>query len=402
MDIRYFDHMATNPMRTEVLEAMMSFFRESYGNPLSVYQLGQDARRAVEDARAKVAALINARPEEIIFTASGAESNNFVLKGLANAYSKKGRHVVVSRMDHHSILNPARMLEKEGFAVTYLPVDGTGMVDPDALRKAVTDETALVSIIHASPEVGTIEPIAELAGIAKARGALFHTDAVASAGYLPIDVQALGVDALSLSAHEFYGPKGAGALYLKGGTRIMPLIYGGIQENGRRAGTENVPAIAGMGVAAELTKTELPRRVEKLVKLRDRLIGGVLERIKNVRLTGHPATRLPGHASFCVEFIEGESMLLMLQSKGILAASGSACSSKALKASPVLLAMGLSAELAHGSIVFSMGMDNTEEDIDYAIQEFPAVVARLREISPYAGGWGGEKAKEAGSCIPKN
>ncbi|MDA8388312.1 MAG: cysteine desulfurase family protein [Nitrospiraceae bacterium] len=400
MGTRYFDHMATNPMRPEVLEAMMPFFKESYGNPMSLYKLGQSARQAIEEARLKVADLVNARPQEVIFTASGAEANNFAIRGLANAYVKKGRHIVVSRMDHHSVLNPARVLEKKGFAVTYLPVDPAGMVDPGVLEKAMTDETSLVSIIHASPEVGTIEPIAELAGIAKRKGALFHTDAVASAGYLPIDVDALGVDALSLSAHEFYGPKGAGALYLRSGTRIMPLIYGGIQENGRRAGTENVPAIVGMGAAAGLTRLELAQRAEKLSELRDRLIGGALAKIKNIHLTGHPALRLPGHASFCVEFIEGESMLLMLQAKGIYAASGSACSSKALKASPVLLAMGMSAELAHGSIVFSLGMDNTVEDIDYALGEFPAVVGRLREISPYAGGWGAPK--EADSCIPKN
>ncbi len=400
MGTRYFDYMATNPLRPEALEAMMPFFKESFGNPLSLYELGQTAKKALEEARWKVAGLINARPPEIIFTASGAEANNFAVRGLAAAHTKKGRHIVVSRMDHHSVLNPARVLEKEGFAVTYLPVDKFGLVDPEALEKAVTDETSLVSIIHASPEVGTVEPVAELARIAKNKGALFHTDAVASAGYLPIDVDALGVDALSLSAHEFYGPKGAGALYLRSGTRIIPLIYGGIQENGRRAGTENVPAIVGMGRAAELTAEELPRRAAGLSALRDRLISGTLEKIKNTQLTGHPSNRLPGHASFCVEFIEGEAMLLMLQAKGIYAASGSACSSKALKASPVLLSMGISAQLAQGSIVFSLGMENDVEDIDYTLGQFPAAVSRLREISPYAGGWGGIKKED--SCIPKN
>ena len=400
MGTRYFDHMATNPLRPEVLDAMMPYLKESFGNPMSLYELGQSARKAIEDARWKVAGLINARPAEITFTASGAEANNFAIRGLANAHAKKGKHIVVSKMDHHSVLNPARILEKEGFAVTYLPVDKYGLVDPGALEKAMTDETCLVSIIHASPEVGTIEPVAELARIAKKKGALFHTDAVASAGYIPIDVDEMGIDALSLSAHEFYGPKGAGALYLRSGTRIIPLIYGGIQEGGRRAGTENVPAIVGMGRAAELTREELPQRAEKLTALRDRLISGALEKIKNIYLTGHPALRLPGHASFCVEFIEGEAQLLMLQAKGIYAASGSACSSKALKASPVLLSMGISSQLAQGSIVFSLGMENTVEDIDYALGEFPAVVNRLREISPYAGGWGG--IKETGTCIPKS
>lgn len=400
MGTRYFDYMSTNPLRPEVLEAMMPFFKEDFGNPMSLYGLGQSAKKALEDARWKVAGLINARTPEIIFTASGAEANNFALRGLANAHAQKGRHIVVSRMEHHSVLNPARVLEKEGFAVTYLPVDKHGLVDPAGLEKAITNETCLVSIIHASPEVGTIEPVAELVKIAKKKGALFHTDAVASAGYLPIDVEALGVDALTLSAHEFYGPKGAGALYLKSGTRIVPLIYGGIQENGRRAGTENVPAIVGMGRAAELTREELPAKAEKLTALRDRLISGSLEKISNAYLTGHPGNRLPGHASFCVEYIEGEAMLLMLQAKGIFAASGSACSSKALKASPVLLSMGISAQLAQGSIVFSLGMENTMEDVDYAVGEFPAVVNRLREISPYGGGWGG--IKEADKCIPKN
>ena len=400
MGARYFDYMATNPMRPEVLEAMMPFFRERYGNPLSLYELGQNAKGALEEARSKVAQLVGAKPQEMIFTSSGAEANNFAIKGLAGAHAKKGRHIIVSKMEHHSILNPARALEKEGFAVTFLPVDKNGLVDPAALEKAITSETSLVSVIHASPEVGTIEPIKELAAIARKNGALFHTDAVASAGYLPLDVEALGVDAMSISAHEFYGPKGAAALYLKGGTRILPLIYGGIQESGRRAGTENIPAIVGMGKAAELTKAELPERARRLAQMRDRLISGVLEKIENVYLTGHPAQRLPGLASFCVAFIEGEAMLLMLAAKGIYAASGSACSSKALKASPVLLSMGVSAQLAQGSIVFSLGVENTGEDIEYALGEFPAAVKRLREISPYAGGWG--KVKETDQCIPKN
>ena len=400
MGARYFDYMATNPMRPEVLEAMMPFFRERYGNPLSLYELGQNAKGALEEARSKVAQLVGAKPQEMIFTSSGAEANNFAIKGLAGAHAKKGRHIIVSKMEHHSILNPARALEKEGFAVTFLPVDKNGLVDPAALEKAITSETSLVSVIHASPEVGTIEPIKELAAIARKNGALFHTDAVASAGYLPLDVEALGVDAMSISAHEFYGPKGAAALYLKGGTRILPLIYGGIQESGRRAGTENIPAIVGMGKAAELTRAELPERARRLAQMRDRLISGVLEKIENVYLTGHPAQRLPGLASFCVAFIEGEAMLLMLAAKGIYAASGSACSSKALKASPVLLSMGVSAQLAQGSIVFSLGVENTGEDIEYALGEFPAAVKRLREISPYAGGWG--KVKETDQCIPKN
>jgi len=398
--MRYFDHMATNPLRPEVLEAMMPFLKEDFGNPLSIYPLGQRAKNGIEEARARVAALVNARPQEITFTSSGAEANNMALRGLAYANRQKGNHIIVSKMEHHSVLNPARILEKEGFAVTYLPVDREGLVDPEAVRKAINKETTLISVIHASPEVGTIEPIKEIAAIARKNKIIMHTDAVASAGSIPVEVDELGVDALSLSAHQFYGPKGAGALYLKGGTRIVPLIYGGIQESGRRAGTENVPAIVGMGKAAEIVKAELAQKAPGLRAMRERIREGVLNKIPSVIYTGHPERRLPGHASFCVEFIEGEAMLLMLSAKGIYAASGSACSSKALKASPVLLSMGIPSQLAHGSVVFSLGAENTDEDITYLLEEFPKIVARLREMSPYAKGWGG--MEESGQCIPKS
>ncbi len=398
--MRYFDHMATCPVKKEVLDAMLPYFSEDFGNPMSLYPLGQKSKDALEEARAQVAALVGAKPQEIIFTASGAESNNTALRGLAYANRQKGTHIIVSKVEHHSILNPARILEKEGFAVTYLPVDKYGLVDPGFLEKAITKETTLISVIHASPEVGTIEPIKELAAIAKKHGVLFHTDAVASAGNIPVNVEGLGVNSLSLSAHEFYGPKGAAALYLKSGTRIVPLIYGGIQESGRRAGTENIPAIVGMGKAAELAAAAMAGNMERLAAFRDKLVKGATEKITSIYLTGHPERRLPGHASFCVEFIEGEAQLLMLAAKGIYAASGSACSSKALKASPVLLSMGVSSELAQGSVVFSMGEENTEEDVDYLLDEFPKLVNRLREISPYAKGWSG--VKEKGACIPKN
>lgn len=396
----YFDHMATNPLVPEVLEAMMPYFGERFGNPLSLYELGRKAGEALEEARGQVAAFIKAsKPQEIVFTASGAEANNFAIRGLAYANRQKGNHLIVSRMEHHSVLNPARVLEKEGFAVTYLPVDGHGLIDPQAVEKAITPQTILISIIHASPEVGTVEPVGEMARIAKKKGVLMHTDAVAAAGYIPIDVEELGVDALSLSAHEFNGPKGAAALYLRGGTRIVPLVYGGIQEGGRRAGTENIPAIVGMGRAAEITRAELPKKAARLQGLRDTLVGEILSKVERILYTGHPERRLPGHASFCVEFIEGEAMLLMLAAKGIYAASGSACSSKALKASPVLLSMGIPAQLAQGSIVFSLGVGNSGEEVEYLVREFPAVVARLREISPYGEGWGGEKEKD--KCIRK-
>ncbi len=382
----YFDYVATNPLHPQVFEAMLPYFREEFGNPLSLYEGGMKARSAIEDARAQTAALINAKPAEVIFTSSGAEANNFALRGIALARQNEGKHVIVSRMEHHSILNSARFLEKSGFAVTYLPADKHGVVEPDAVKRAITKETVLISVIHASSEVGTIEPLKEIANIAREKKVIVHTDAVASAGNIPVDVKDLGVDLLSMAAHQFYGPKGAGALYVREGLRIVPLIYGGIQESGRRAGTENVPAIVGMGKAAELAQQQMKERVEHSRALRDRLISGVLS-VENVYLTGHPADRLPGHASFTVEYIEGESMLLLLASKGIYVASGSACSSKALKASPVLLSMGIPASLAQGSIVFTLGKENTGEDIDYLLGEFPPIIKRLREISPFARGW---------------
>jgi len=394
----YFDHVATNPLHPDVLASMMPYFKEEFGNPLSVYEYGMMAKNAIEAAREQVAALINAKPAEIIYTSSGAEANNFALRGIALARQNEGKHVLVSRMEHHSILNAARFLEKSGFTVTYLPVDKSGFVDPATVKKMITKETTLISVTHASSEVGTIEPIKEIVKVAKEHSITVHTDAVTTAGNIPVDVQNLGVDLLSMAAHQFYGPKGAGALYLKQGTRIVPLIYGGIQESGRRAGTENVPAIVGMGKAAELAKAELQKRMEYLRPLRDKIIDTMTD-VERVYLTGDRNTRLPGHASFCVEYIEGEAMLLLLAAKGIFSASGSACSSKALKASPVLLSMGIPSSLAQGSIVFSLGMGNTPEDVDYLTTEFPAVIKRLREISPYAQGWGDKE--EGGSCTVK-
>ncbi|MBI5407853.1 MAG: cysteine desulfurase [Nitrospirae bacterium] len=384
----YLDHVATNPLHPEVLDAMLPYFKEHYGNPLSIYEPGMKAREAIENARESAAALINAKPKEIIFTASGAESNNFALKGIAYAGQGKGKHIIVSRIEHHSILNTARFLEKAGFAVTYLPVDKNGAVNPVDVDKAITKETILISIIHASPEIGTIEPVAEIGQIARENGIIFHTDAVSSVGNIPVDVQSLNADLLSFAAHQFYGPKGAAALYVKEGIRIVPLIYGGIQEGGRRAGTENVPAIVGMGKAAELAKRDMQKRIDHISPLRDKLIGNALKTDK-VLLTGHPEKRLPNHASFVVEYIEGEAMLLLLAAKGIYSASGSACSSKALKASPVLISIGVPAHLAQGSVVFTLGEETTEDDINYFNETFPQIISRLREISPYAKGWEG-------------
>lgn len=394
----YFDHVATNPLHPDVLDAMMPYFKEDFGNPLSIYEYGMRAKNAIEDAREKVAGLVNSKPAEIIFTSSGAEANNFALRGIALARQNEGKHILVSRMEHHSILNSARFLEKSGFAVTYLPVDKKGFVDPATVKKSITKETTLISVTHASSEVGTIEPLKEIVKVARENNIVVHTDAVATTGNIPVDVKDLGIDLLSMAAHQFYGPKGAGALYIRQGMRIVPLIYGGIQETGRRAGTENVPAIVGMGKAAELARVELQNRIEYLRPMRDRIIDA-MSGIENVYLTGDREKRLPGHVSFCVEFIEGEAMLLLLSAKGIFSASGSACSSKALKASPVLLSMGISSSLAQGSIVFSLGMGNTSEDINYLLGEFPAVIKRLREISPFAKGWGDKE--EGGECIVK-
>jgi cysteine desulfurase len=393
----YMDHVATTPLHPQVLEAMLPYYREHFGNPLSIYEPGMKAREAIEHAREQTAALINAKPSEIIFTASGAESNNFAIKGIAFANQNKGKHVVVSRVEHHSVLNSARFLEKQGFAVTYLSVDKNGLVDPGVVEKAITGETILVSILHASPEVGTIEPIEDIARIVKQKDIIFHTDAVASAGNIPVDVRSLNVDILSLAAHQFYGPKGAAALYLKTGTRIVPLIYGGIQEHGRRAGTENVPAIVGMGKAAELSQNNMKKRIDHTTNLRDSLIKNTLA-INKAYLTGHPEHRLPNHASFVVEYIEGEAMLLLLAAKGIYTASGSACSSKALKSSPVLLSLGIPVQLAQGSVVFTLGEGTSEEDIHYCNEVFPKVIEQLRKISPYAKGWG---ELEDPTCIAK-
>jgi len=378
----YLDNAATTPILPEVLEAMLPYLRDAYGNPQSLHHWGDETREAMEDARGRVAALIGAQPEEIIFTSSGTESNNFAIKGLAMAQQSKGKHIVISAIEHFSVLHSARTLEKWGFEMTEVPVDRHGLVDPDDVARSIRKDTVLVSIMHANSEVGTIQPIREIARLAKEAGAIFHTDAVATAGTGPVDVRELGVDALSLAGNQFYGPKGVGALWLKKGMRIIPFLDGGVQEGGRRAGTENVPAIVGLGKAAELAKGGMESRVNHLSPLRDKLIRGLLSRIDHVILTGHPTQRLPGNASFCVEFIEGEAMLMLLSSQGVAASSGSACTSRALKASHVLIAMGISHEIAQGSLLFSFGLENTEEDVDYVLEALPPIVDKLRQMSP--------------------
>ena len=378
----FLDFGATTPADAEVVQAMLPYFSEAFGNPMSLHEWGQAAKEAVERARGEVAALIGALPEEVIFTASGTEANNFALKGVAWARKKKGNQVIVSAIEHHSVLHCARTLERWGFKVTQVPVDGHGFVDPQEVAKAITAETILVSIVHASGEIGTIEPIEEIGRITREREVPFHTDAVQTVGHVPVNVNNLGVDLLSLAGHQFYGPKGSAALFVRKGTRITPFIEGGIQEDGRRAGTENVPALVGLGKAAELARAGKLENTERLIGLRDRLVQGLKERIDHLRLNGHPTRRLPNNVNVCVEYVEGEGMLLFLSERGIAAASGSACTSRALKGSHVLLALGVPPEVAQGSLLFTLGRDNQAEDIDYLLQELPPIVNRLRSMSP--------------------
>ncbi len=378
----YLDNMATTPVLPEVLAAMQPYFREVYGNPQSIHSWGDEAREAIDGAREQVAALVGGDAEEIIFTSSGTEANNLAIKGLARGQIMKGKHVVVSAIEHFSVLHAARTLEKAGFEITELPVDKYGRVDPDEVARNIKKETILVSIMHANGEVGTIEPIAEIAKRVKEAGVLFHTDAVASAGSIPVDVNKMGVDALSLAGNEFYGPKGSGALWVRKRVRLIPLMDGGVQEGGKRPGTENVPAIVGMGKAAEIAMKDMPARMKSLSGLRDKLIKGLPEATGHVFLTGHPTERLPQHASFCVEFIEGEGMLLWLDRDGIAVSSGSACTSKALKASHVLIAMGIPHEKAQGSLLFGLGLDIEESDINYVLEKLPPIVDKLRQMSP--------------------
>lgn len=386
----YMDHAATTPTDVEVVKEMEPYFTQKYGNPNSVHSFGQEARKAVEEAREKIAHLIGANPSEIVFTAGGTEADNYAIKGIAWANQKKGNHIITSKIEHHAVLHSCQFLEKQGFKVTYLPVDKYGLIDPEDVKKTITDKTILVTIMHANNEIGTIEPIKEIGKVVKDAGVYFHTDSVQTTGHIPIDVNDLGVDMLSMSGHKFYGPNGVGVLYLRKGTKIINLIDGGAQEKNRRAGTENVAGIVGLGKAAELAEKRLAKGTEdRVVKLRDKLIKGIMDEIENVRLNGHPTNRLPGNANLCFEFIEGESMLLSLDMEGVAASSGSACTSGSLKASHVLLAIGLPPEIAHGSLRLSLGKDNTEEEIDYVIDILPGIIGKLRGLSPFKGNWKG-------------
>ncbi|MHC2993937.1 MAG: cysteine desulfurase NifS [Candidatus Atribacteria bacterium] len=388
----YMDHAATTPTDNEVVKAMEPYFTQKYGNPNSIHSFGQEARKVVEEARKKVAHLIGANPSEIIFTGGGTESDNFAIKGIAWANQKKGNHIITSKIEHHAVLHSCQFLEKHGFRVTYLPVDKYGLIDPDDVKKAITDQTILVTIMHANNELGTIEPIKEIGKVVKGAGIYFHTDSVQTVGHIPIDVNDLGIDMLSMSGHKLYGPNGVGVLYLRKGTRIDSLIDGGSQEKNRRAGTENVAGIVGMGKAAELAEKRLVQGEEdKIIKLRDRLIKDIAEKIDHVHLNGHPTKRLPGNVNFCFEFIEGESMLLNLDMEGVAASSGSACTSGSLEPSHVLLAIGLPPEIAHGSLRLTLGKDNTEEEVEYVIGILPKIIEKLRALSPFKGSWEGLK-----------
>ncbi len=378
----YADNSATTAVRPEVLEVMLPYLSEQYGNPSSIYGLGQAAHAAVQSAREEVAAALGADAKEIFFTACGTESDNWAIRGAAYANQSRGKHIITSSIEHHAVLHTCKQLEKEGFSVTYLPVDEYGLVSVEDLKAAITDETVLVTVMMANNEIGTVEPIRELCAVAHEAGVLFHTDAVQAIGHIPVNVAELGVDLLSLSGHKFHAPKGVGALYVRKGTKIDTFMQGGGQERNRRAGTENVAGIVALGKAITLAVEELPETAKHLTALRDKTIRGILDKIPFARLNGHPEKRLPGSVNIGFEFIEGESILLMLDMKGIAASSGSACTSGSLDPSHVLLAIGLPHEKAHGSVRLSYSRYTTEADVDYILETLPPIIQRLRAMSP--------------------
>ncbi len=378
----YLDYAATTPTHPEVVKAMLPYFTEVFGNPSGIYTCGQEAKGAIEEARSKVADLIGARDEEIVFTSGGTEADNFALKGVAFAKQNKGNHIITSSIEHHAVMETGKFLERRGFRVTYLPVDGYGLVDPDDVRKVITDKTILISVMHANNEVGTIEPITEIGKIAKETGIYFHTDAVQTVGHIPVNVNELRVDLLSMSAHKLYGPKGVGALYIRKGTKLVSHMHGGGQERERRASTENVPGIVGFGRAAELAQREMSEEANRLAYLRNQLIKGLQEQIGHIHLNGHPLRRLPNNVNVSVDFVEGESMCLNLDMEGVCVSTGSACSSSSLESSHVLLAMGLPPEQARGLLRLTLGKWTTEEEIARVVEVLPRIVTRLRAMSP--------------------
>lgn len=379
----YLDNNATTRMRKEVLDAMLPFYKDLYGNPSSIHEFGRAARVPIDAARQKIAALLGAAsPEEIVFTSGGTEADNFAIKGVVSALKAKGNHIITSSIEHHAVLNSCKFLEKEGYKVTYLRVDKDGLIDLNELKNSITDKTILVTIMYANNEVGTIEPIEEIAKIVKSKGVYFHTDAVQAAGKISFDVKSLNIDLVSMSGHKIYGPKGMGALYIKKGTKITPQMHGGHHEMGKRAGTENVAGIVGLGKAAELAKKEVAGEGAVLTGLRDGLYKGIQSRIEDVRLNGHPTERLPNTLNVGFKFLEGESIILNLDMEGIAVSTGSACTSGSLEPSHVLTAMGVDPAETQGSIRFSLGKDNTKEDIDYVLEVLPPIIKRLRDMSP--------------------
>ena len=378
----YLDNSATTPLKREVLDEMMPYLTEHFGNPSSIYKIGREAKAGIETAREKVARAIGAEPKEIYFTGCGTEADNWAIKGIAQSKAKKGKHIITSAIEHHAVLHTLENLEKQGYEVTYLPVDEYGKISLDDLKAAIRPDTILITIMTANNEVGTIQPISEIGAIAKEHGVLFHTDAVQAIGSVAIDVKSMNIDLLSLSAHKFGGPKGVGAMYAR--TNVLPAVFmhGGAQERARRAGTENVASIVGLGKAIELATENLTEKTAKISAMRDRLIKEISEKIPYIKLNGHPTDRLPGNVNFSFNFIEGEALLLMLDLNGIAASSGSACTSGSLDPSHVLLALGLPHEIAHGSLRLSIGEINTEDDIDYVLEVLPGIVQRLRDMSP--------------------
>ena len=378
----YMDNAATTALRRDVLDAMMPYLTDIYGNPSSLHYFGQEAHKAVENARHQVASALNAEDNEIVFTGCGTEADNMALKGIAEKYQSKGKHIITSSVEHHAILHTCEYLEKHGFEVTYLPVDEYGMVKAEQVRDAIRSDTILVSIMFANNEVGTIMPIKEIGAVCREKGVFFHTDAVQAVGHVAIDVKAMNIDLLSLSAHKLHGPKGVGALYIRKGIVIPSLLHGGAQERRRRAGTENVAGIVGLGKAIEIACSDIEGTSKRMCYLRDKLINGIEASIPEVKLNGHRTERLPGNVNFSIKYIEGESILLMLDINGIAASSGSACTSGSLDPSHVLLAMGMPHETAHGSLRLTLGDDTTEDDIDYVLEVLPEIVVKLRKMSP--------------------
>lgn len=381
----YFDHSATTPVDREVAELMLEYMTNKYGNPSSVHSFGRETRKAVEEAREKVASLINADPREIFFTSGGTEGDNLALKGVAYANRKKGNHIITTAIEHHAILHTCEYLEKQGFTVTYLPVDENAMIRMEDLKNAITDKTILISIMFANNEVGTIQPIKEIGQLAREKGIYFHTDAVQAVGNYPIDVKELNIDLLTMSGHKFHASKGIGALYIRRGVKVEEIQHGGAHERNLRAGTENVPGIVGLGKAAEIAERNMEKKISYVQSLRDKVITAIMEKIPHVKLNGHPQSRMPGNVNFSFLYIEGESLLLNLDMKGIAASSGSACTSGSLDPSHVLLAMGLTHEVAHGSLRVTLGRDNTEEEVNYFLEIVPEIVERLRSMSPLYG-----------------